>query len=32
LYLDINGGSHDDGAQVILWSLHGGDNQRFLLG
>ena len=27
--LDVSGGSYDDGAPVIAWPCHGGDNQRW---
>eukprot|EP00456_Euglypha_rotunda_P023706 TRINITY_DN1960_c0_g1_i18.p1 TRINITY_DN1960_c0_g1~~TRINITY_DN1960_c0_g1_i18.p1 ORF type:complete len:163 (-),score=29.50 TRINITY_DN1960_c0_g1_i18:99-587(-) len=30
LFLDVNGGSHDDGAKIIQWSGHSGANQVFV--
>jgi hypothetical protein len=29
--LDANGGSSTDGTQLIIWSCHGGTNQRWTL-
>ncbi len=29
MVLDVNGGSHDNGAAIIQWDMHGGDMQRF---
>ena len=29
--LDVNGGSLDDGASIIQWQCHGGDNQQWRL-
>jgi hypothetical protein len=28
-YLDVEGGSSDQGAQVIIWDFHGGSNQQW---
>ncbi len=28
-YLDISGGSKNDGAEVIQWNYHGGNNQQW---
>lgn len=29
MVLDVTGGSHDNGAPIIQWDMHGGDMQRF---
>jgi hypothetical protein len=31
LVLDIEGGSHNDGARVLQWNLHNGKNQKWIL-
>ena len=32
LVLDIEGGSKNEGAKLIVWDYHGGENQRFKIG
>jgi rhamnogalacturonan endolyase len=29
MVLDVTNGSHDNGAPIIQWDMHGGDMQRF---
>ena len=31
LVCDVSGGSNDNSAEIILWPLHGGPNQRFIM-